>query len=81
MRTVSMSQLEKEPTSCLDMAQGDQVVITRNGRPAAVVIGVEGQDWESIQLGLDSSFWELIHKRRAQPTISWDDMVEQLDKE
>jgi len=76
-----MSQLEKEPTSCLDMAQGDQVVITRNGRPAAVVIGVEGQDWESIQLGLDSSFWELIHKRRAQPTISWDDMVEQLDKE
>jgi prevent-host-death family protein len=55
---------------CVDDAQKDRVVITRRGEPAAVLVGVEGQDWDAVILERDPTFWRLIRSRRKQPTIS-----------
>ncbi len=49
---------------CVDHAQEDRVVITRHGKPAAVIIGVEDEDWESVVLQTDPTFWKLIRARR-----------------
>lgn len=56
MKTVSARDLQKKIKECVDQAQEDRVVITRHGRPAAVLIGVEGRDWEDVAIGTSPAF-------------------------
>lgn len=62
----------------METAQKDQVVITRNGKPIAVVLGIEGADWETVALETSKSFWKEIGKRRKQETISLSEMRKRL---
>jgi prevent-host-death family protein len=48
MKTVPVRELQKCIKECVDHAQKACVVITRHGRPAAVLVGVEGKDWEQV---------------------------------
>lgn len=70
MKAVTVRELQRKVKACVDEAQRERVVITRRGRPAAVLVGVEGQDWEAVVLGTDPAFWRLIRARRQQPTLS-----------
>ena len=70
MKTVTVRDLQKRVKECVDSAQQDRVVITRHGKPAAVLVGVEGNDWETVVLQTDPKFWKLIRVRRKQPTLS-----------
>ena len=56
--------------SCVNQAQNGRVVITRKGKPVALVVGIEGLDREQIELGSSDEFWKLITKRRKQKTLS-----------
>jgi prevent-host-death family protein len=49
MTTVTVRDLQKRVKECVDDAQKDRVVITRRGKPAAVLVGVEGQDWDAVK--------------------------------
>ena len=51
-------------------AQREQVVLTRNGVPVAILVGVEGLDEEQLHLGSSDDFWKLIVERRRQKTIT-----------
>ena len=79
MKTVSVRDLQKNVKECVDESQEDRVVITRHGRPAAVLVGVEGEDWEDIVLQTDPSFWKQIRKRRKENTISLDELKADLE--
>ena len=70
MKTVTVRDLQKKVKECVDGAQADRVIITRHGRPAAVLVGVEGDEWEDVLLQTDPTFWMLNCSRRRQPTIS-----------
>jgi hypothetical protein len=48
--------------------------------PAAVLVGVEGKDWEDIVLQTSPTFWKLIEERRKQPTISLKELRKRLKK-
>jgi prevent-host-death family protein len=74
MKTISVRELQKNIRESVDAAQEDKVVITRHGKPAALLIGVEGDDWESVVLETSKPFWKLIEKRRKQKTISLREM-------
>ena len=74
MKTVTVRDLQKKVKDCVDDAQEDRIIITRRGRPAAVLIGVEDKDWEAVVLQTDPSFWRLIRTRRRQPTLSIDEI-------
>ena len=68
-----MKQMSVDKTdlaSCVSQAQQGRVVITRKGKPVALVVGVEGLDREQIELGSSDKFWKLIVKRRKQKTLS-----------
>jgi len=80
MKTVSMRDLQKRLKACVDDAQEDRVVVTRHGRPAAVLVGVEGEDWESVVQQTDPSFWKLIRARRRQSTISLEQLKSRLQR-
>jgi len=70
MKTITVRDLQKKVKECIDNAQEDRLVITRHGKPAAVLIGVEGEDWDSVVVETDPKFWNLIHDRRRQLTLS-----------
>jgi len=78
MKTVTVRDLQKKVKECVDHAQEDRVVITRHGKPAAVLVGVEDEDWESVVLQTDPAFWKLIRARRKQPTLSLDQLRKRL---
>jgi antitoxin (DNA-binding transcriptional repressor) of toxin-antitoxin stability system len=48
-------------------AQQERVVLTREGKPVAVVTGL---DEEQRRLGSSDELWKLIAERRRQPAIS-----------
>ena len=70
MKTISVRDLQKRIWSVMETAQNDQVVITRHGQPIAVVVGVEGADWETVAVETSRSVWKEIARRRKQETIS-----------
>lgn len=78
MKTISMRDLQKKIRESVDAAQSDRLVITRHGKPAAILVGVEGADWETVVLETKAAFWRLIEKRRRQPTVSLADMRKKL---
>jgi len=80
MKTVTVRDLQKSVRECVDIAQDDRVVITRHGRPAAVLVGIEGQEWEDVVLQTSASFWQLIEKRRQEATISLEQMKAKFAK-
>src|SRR6058998_4025785 len=56
--------------ACVSEAQHEKIVITRNGKPVALVVGVAGLDAEQLELGSNPEFWKLITQRRRQRTIT-----------
>jgi len=80
MKTVNARDLQKRIKECVDMSQQDKVVITRHGKPTAVLIGVEGKDWADVALQTSSSFWKLIEGRRKEPTMSMNELRTRLKK-
>ena len=66
MKTVSVRDLLKTLRQRVDESQKERVVVTRRGHPAAILIGVEGMDWEQVLLQTDGAFWGLIRKRRKE---------------
>jgi len=46
-----------------------RLVVTRNGRPFALVVGIENKDQEDLQLEASSEFWQMIGQRRLEPTV------------
>ena len=80
MKTISVRDLQKNVKDSVDESQKDRVIITRHGKPTAVLVGVEGKDWEDVFLQTDPSFWRLIRSRRKQETISLEELEEELRK-
>lgn len=68
MRQISVDNADLE--SCVNQARQERLVITRNGKPVALLVGVEGMDREQLELGSSDAFWKLIAKRRRQKAIS-----------
>ncbi len=42
--------------SVVQDAQHERLIITRNGKPVALIVGVEGLDEEQLELGSSASF-------------------------
>lgn len=75
MKVVALGKAKNEFSTYVEEAQHDRVLVTRHGRPAALIIGVEGETLEDLMTRSDSEFWEMIEARRkAAKTISADEM-------
>jgi antitoxin (DNA-binding transcriptional repressor) of toxin-antitoxin stability system len=61
---------ETDLDTCINDAQHERIVITRDGKPVALVVGVEGLDTQQLELGSSAKFWELITRRRKQETVT-----------
>ena len=70
MTTIELENASLE--TCVEVSgiNRDRVLVTRNGRPIAVVVSVEGLDPEHVALTYDTEFWKMIRERRQQPTVT-----------
>src|SRR5439155_12922922 len=55
---------------CVRQARRGQVLLTRRGKPVAVLIDVRGLDQDQAELGVSDAFWSIIRERRKQRTVS-----------
>jgi len=68
MKTINLEETTLD--SVVDAAQLERMLITRNGEPVALIVGLEGIDAEQLQLGSSDAFWKLIEERRTHKTMS-----------
>jgi antitoxin (DNA-binding transcriptional repressor) of toxin-antitoxin stability system len=63
----------------VEEAQHDRVLVTRHGRPAALIIGVAGESIEDLMTRSAPEFWKMIEARRtAAKAISAHEMRRRL---
>ena len=77
MKTIGLEHATLE--MCIKDVRRERIVLTRKGKPVALVVGVEGMDEEQLQLGSSEKFWTLMEKRRRQRTISRAELDKRLD--
>ena len=75
MKLIGLKEAKTNLSAFVDESQRERILITRRGRPAALVIGVEGQDIEQVLLATDVEFWKMIQERRQRDaTLTSDDI-------
>ena len=75
MKLIGLKEAKTNLSSFVDQSQRERILITRRGKPAAVVIGVEGQDLEQVLLGGDAEFWKMIQRRRQSAATLTSDEI------
>jgi prevent-host-death family protein len=79
MKVVALGKAKNELSAYVEEAQRDRVLVTRHGKPAALIIGVEGEDFEDLMTRSDPEFWQMIEARRkTSKTISAGEMRKRL---
>ena len=69
MKTISVSQARSDLERVLDSAQSERVVVTRAGKPSAIIVGIESYDAEDRALASSAEFWRMIEQRRRGRSI------------
>ena len=65
MKKVALTEIKDQLSKYLRLAERDEVVITRHGRPAGVLIGFASEDdWFEYRLQKDPRFLERVESAR-----------------
>jgi len=80
MKTINVRDFQKKIRETVETAQTERIVLTRHGEPVALVVGLEGMEWEDVVLQTSRPFWKLIEKRRKQKTVPLQEMRERLER-
>jgi PHD/YefM family antitoxin component YafN of YafNO toxin-antitoxin module len=51
-------------------AQHQRVMLTNNGKPVALLVGLQDVDEEQLQWASSDAFWKMVTQRRAQKTLN-----------
>jgi len=66
MSNVPEKELQQNLDSILTRAQSERIVISRRGKPCAVLVGIEDYDSEDLRMASSVDFWRMIRQRRAR---------------
>ena len=78
MKPIAVEELSNGIESLLKEAQKERVLLTRQGKPCAVLFGLENLDEEDWQLARSADFWQMIQERRKGPLIPLVDVKRRL---
>jgi prevent-host-death family protein len=66
LRRVPLSEVKDDLSKYLRLAEEEEIVITRHGKPAGVLVGFESEeDWFDYRLEMDPRFLERVERARA----------------
>jgi antitoxin (DNA-binding transcriptional repressor) of toxin-antitoxin stability system len=80
MKQLTLEQLSEQLQDDVRSAQREQILITDNGKPIALLLGLENTDLEQFNLQLSAQFWEMISDRRKRPTVPLSVVEAQLEE-
>ena len=79
MKIIGIREARERLSAVVVRAQRERVVLTRHGRPAALLIGIEDEDFEEVLLKTDEEFWaRLGEQRRRNDTVSEAEAMREL---
>lgn len=82
MKEVPLSEVKDDLSRFLREAEKQEIIITRHGKPAGVLIGFESEeDWFEYRLETDPRFLRRIEKARASLRAGRGVRLEDLDSE
>ena len=65
MKQVALSEVKDDLSKYLRMAEKEEVIITRHGKPAGILIGFESEDeWFEYRLEHDPAFLQRVEQAR-----------------
>ncbi|MBM3999791.1 MAG: type II toxin-antitoxin system Phd/YefM family antitoxin [Planctomycetes bacterium] len=65
MKQVALSEIKDDLSKYLRLAEKDEIVITRHGKPAGILVGFASEDdWFDYKLEHDPRFLERIRRAR-----------------
>lgn len=81
MKKVALSEIKDDLSHYLRMAEHEEIVITRHGKPAGVLIGFESEDdWFEYKLQCDPRFLARIERARGSLRAGQGVRIEELDE-
>ena len=78
MKKTTIEEFAKDPQAYLKAAQREQILVTRQGQPLALVVGMVNKDEEDFAYESSPEFWQMIRERRRMPTIPLKDVEKEL---
>ena len=66
MKSIPANELKANLDAVLNSAQAERIVISRHGKPCAVLVGIEDYDAEDLRLASSQAFWNMIRSRRTR---------------
>ncbi len=65
MKQIALSEMKDDLSKYLHLAEGEEIVITRHGKPAGILIGFKSEDdWFEYRLEHDPRFLRRIEAAR-----------------
>ena len=81
VRRVPLSEIKDDLSRFLREAEGEEIVITRNGKPAGVLIGFASEDdWLDYLLENDPRFLRRIEQARSSVREGRGTRIEELER-
>ncbi len=74
MKHTTLEEFSKEAQAFVQAAQQERILVTQDGKPLALVVGLENKDEENWRLEMSSDFWQMIEERRKRPTVPLKDV-------
>ncbi len=82
MRQISLSEIKDDLSRFLREAQNEEIVITRNGKPAGLLIGFASEgEWLDYRLENDPRFLRRIERARNSLRAGRGVRIEDTDRE
>jgi prevent-host-death family protein len=66
MKTIPAKKLQTNLEAVLQSSQKERILISRDGKPCAVLVGVEDYDAEDLRMATSPDFSRMIRQRRSQ---------------
>ncbi len=78
MKETTIEGFSQNIAVLLDQSQQERILVTRDGKPFAVVVGAANKDQEDLRLEASPEFWRMIEERRRSPSVRLADVQAEL---
>ncbi|HTM44302.1 MAG TPA: type II toxin-antitoxin system prevent-host-death family antitoxin [Polyangiaceae bacterium] len=80
MKTAALRDVKARLSEYCERAQYERVLVTKHGKPLALMVGVQGRDLEELLTTANPEFWLLVDERRRQPELSQAELLIRLGR-
>lgn len=81
MKKIALSEIKDDLSRYLRIAEKEEIVITRHGKPAGLLVGFESEDdWFEYRLENDPRFLKRIESARVNLRAGKGTRLEDLDR-